>query len=50
MTDTDKENGKDVEGAPWWVRLVEGAKQFPGRVWQITKGDPGALLDGPDGI
>ena len=40
MTDTDKENGKDVEGAPWWVRLVEGSKQFPGRVSQITKAIP----------
>ena len=29
MTDTDKENGKDVEGAPWWVRLVEGVEAVP---------------------
>ena len=34
---TDKENGKNVEGGPWWVRLVKGSKTFPGDTWEKLK-------------
>ena len=50
MTDTDKENDKDVESGPWWVRLMEELKQFPGRVWQITKAIPGRCWTALNGI
>ena len=45
MTDTDKENGKDVESAPWWVGLMEELKQFPGNVVRVLRGDGQAPED-----
>ena len=41
---TDKEN-ENVEGGPWWVRLVKGSKQFRGKVWRLIKATPGHCRD-----
>ena len=33
---TDKEN-ENVEGGPWWVRLVKGVQTFPGKSWRKVR-------------